>query len=418
MKRIWTAVGIGSLLVAGLAILLFKTPVSQQENLPLGKPLPDTVTVAVAMGEVSFEGSVLPPEAEMRFVDGRVFLKRSETEQWLDELKVERTEFQATPWVMGETEYISINDLCESRGLWPVFYDQGVRLYRYRLQWTEDAEAENAAQQLGMACLRLEDIMADPTDDSRFTHEKLEKLRVMARWLGDRGQEFSVAWIPIYVSPQEGIVNDLTEKFNWYNADFLYTLDVLAENGGHIGLHGLTHQYGEEASAAGYEFGEDSPFSLAEMEERICRAKAIAVKLGYQAEFFEFPHYGMTREQAEIAEKYFRVIYQQEPWAEPYGYVEMRQTEDHSVMYVPTPADYVWSEYDLEGMLSRLSESRENDRLISLFFHPSLDYERISCEEGQTPEVERLLAYDEECGILPAIVKRMEQWNLRFGVMW
>ena len=258
--------------------------------------------------------------------------------------------------------------------------------------------------------------MADPTAEGRFTHEKLEKVRILIRWLWDQGQEYSVAWIPIFVDPVKGIVNDLTEDYHWYNVDFLYTLDMMAEYGGHIGVHGLTHQYGEDVSAAGWEFGEDSPFTLKEAEERMVKAKAIAERLGFEVEFFEFPHYGMTKAQGMIAERHFDVIYQQELWTKPYGYGETKQVGERTVMYVPTPADCVQSVYDYEGMLQRLEDSYEGGQLVSLFFHPSLDYDKLSGIVDN--DGNRRLEYAEDRGILSGIIQQIENWELQFGVVW
>lgn len=443
MRRIWTAAGIGAVIMVLLGAILFGPGAGQPGN-PASLPgdgatgVNDGATagaiVVDARGEVRCRGIALSPEAELRFVNGRLFLERKPAEAWLEEIGVRRCGTEPDSDSMATeidgAEYIAINELCKCRNLWPVFDDGGVTLYEYRLTWDEAAGCSAAAGTAAgdgasadgtAACLRLEDIVADPTEDSRFTHQGLEKLRVMARWLEDSGQEYAIAWIPIYVSPSENITNDLTKQFNWYNADFLYTLDTLVRCGGHLGVHGLTHQYGEDASAAGWEFGADSPFSTAEAEQRMVTAKELAKQLGYEAEFFEFPHYAMTREQGRIAERHFNVIYQQEPWTKPYGYVETKRSGGRAVMYVPTPADCVHSEYDREGILERLAVDHREGRLVSLFFHPNLDYARITCAEETAAAVGqgiRILTYDEERGILPALVTQIQQWNMNFAIVW
>ncbi len=392
--------------------------------------------------QVSFGGETQEWPEGLLLADGRLFL---EEQRILQQLQQEGIAPQAQfpgDWrgsavsaaqlrrlTLNGVRYISINQLCYERKLWPVFTEQGLVLYsKTEESWKPPQRSRRAAEShkdltfsgsfdsAVSACLRLEDIMADPSPEGRFTHEKLEKLRVLARFLQAQEQEFSIAWIPLYTNPKTHVQNDLIQEMNWYNADFLYTLDTLAQCGGHIGLHGLTHQYGEEISADGYEFGKDSPFSEEEMRRRLQRALSIAGKLGYYVEFFEFPHYGMTKAQGRIAEQYFSVIYQQELWTKPYGYVEIRENNGRQILYVPTPADCVQSEYDKEGMLQRMAASKNAGQLVSLFFHPSLDYERISCVDGE--EGSRRLAYDEAGGILPAIVAQLNEWGMSFAVAW
>lgn len=413
MKK-WLLVGVCVLI--GLGALLLETPeVVPEEVVPDPS---ETTKVVMLEGKLVFRGEICLIEG-MIPKNGRLCLPWEETDQWMRTLDP-----NYTPKDMGENalkeegnlEYISLNDFCDRWNLWPVFSGEGITFYRYEFGWEAVEEQAQEHPLDKVACLRLEDIMADPTAEGRFTHEKLEKVRILIRWLWDQGQEYSVAWIPIFVNPVKGIVNDLTEDYHWYNVDFLYTLDMMAEYGGHIGVHGLTHQYGEDVSAAGWEFGEDSPFTLKEAEERMVKAKAIAERLGFAVEFFEFPHYGMTKAQGMIAERHFDVIYQQELWTKPYGYVETKQVGERIVMYVPTPADCVQSVYDYEGMLQRLEDSYEGGQLVSLFFHPSLDYDKLSGIVDN--DGNRRLEYAEDRGILSGIIQQIENWELQFGVVW
>ncbi|MBR7148261.1 MAG: DUF2334 domain-containing protein [Firmicutes bacterium] len=416
-KRI--VMGLVILMVMGLLMCGCGPFAGSDPTPPLGESLPKQEAVVMKIeGALSFH-SHLYPFGGMVLVDGRLHLPWKAADWWMKEL-----ETSIKPGSLDENmlitldgiSYIGINDFCERWDLWPVFSDEGVTLYSHEPEWDIGGTAVGTDTVQNVACLRLEDIMADPTEDSRFTHEKLEKVRALVRWLFDHGQEFSVAWIPVFVDPEEGIVNDLTETFNWYNADFLYTLDEMVRCGGHMGVHGLTHQYGNDVSAAGWEFGEDSPFTLAEAEARMVEAKAIAERLGYEVEFFEFPHYGMTKEQGKLAERHFDVIYQQEPWTKPYGYIETKRIGGRTVKYVPTPADCVQSVYDYEGILQRLSDSYDRGLLVSLFFHPSLDYDKISFDDDGNGT--RILKYEEGRGILSGIVERIEEWDMQFGVVW
>ena len=92
-------------------------------------------------------------------------------------------------------------------------------------------------------------------------------------------------------------------------------------------------------------------------------------RLGYTEEFFEFPHYGATKDQLKIAENYFDVIYQSYPKQELINQLTYTTESSKKVYYVPTPADYVHHLGDLNGILGRLNNSMENNYTMSLFYH-------------------------------------------------
>lgn len=52
--------------------------------------------------------------------------------------------------------------------------------------------------------------------------------------------------MPRYIDPSQNIDNSLADNMNMYNADFIYTLDYFTFRRGLIGLHGYTHQNGNE----------------------------------------------------------------------------------------------------------------------------------------------------------------------------
>lgn len=101
------------------------------------------------------------------------------------------------------------------------------------------------------ALIRLEDITAG----QRYaTAESLEKLRIISDYLYCENVPFHVAWIPRYINPAKNIDNDPSDQLSMYNADFIYTLDYFIDRNGLIGLHGYTHQQGNEESVDGIEF--------------------------------------------------------------------------------------------------------------------------------------------------------------------
>ncbi|MBR1738280.1 MAG: DUF2334 domain-containing protein, partial [Firmicutes bacterium] len=173
--------------------------------------------------------------------------------------------------------YISFYTLNKALGLVPVFdtLNNVVDIYYDGASPTiNNSPLVKPSANAKKAYLRLEDITADGEDPNAvYTDDGLEKLRVIGSYLHYRNQEFYIAWIPIYYNPKAKIYNDISTRYNLYNASFIYTLDHLIDNGGHIGLHGLTHQYNNEITAIGYEFDENSPLNDAQMMSRMIQAK-------------------------------------------------------------------------------------------------------------------------------------------------
>lgn len=243
-----------------------------------------------------------------------------------------------------------------------------------------DSEASESAY------LRLEDIMADGLDkdlSKSYTSENLSKLRLIADILNVSGQQFYIAWISLYTNPRLGYVNNLLTSENLYNSDFLCTLDYLIARGGHIGLHGYTHQYGMDKSADGYEWGENTPLLETEQLQRMFSAIQTAEKLGFEQEFFEFPHYSATPAQLKMAEKLFTTIYQQHPSTDGRSIEVINGTK-----YVPTPAGYILYNGYTAQMLNILKQHLKEGKILSLFYHPTLDMNNIE------------YTYDEQSGTL------------------
>lgn len=71
------------------------------------------------------------------------------------------------------------------------------------------------------------------------------------------GIPFHIPWIPRFVDHKNGIDNDISKDYSMPNANFLFTMEYLLNRNGIIGLHGYTHQYGDEVSAVGTEFNDE-----------------------------------------------------------------------------------------------------------------------------------------------------------------
>lgn len=321
------------------------------------------------------------------------------------------TAYPKTTPVIYDKLYISLFEFLRNTNLVPVFNTQMNQItlcYESKIDVPDISLSDKKA-----AYLRIEDIMADGmAQNGKYTDEGLEKLRVTGKYLSNMKQEYYIAWIPLYTNPPQNIQNDLTKDYNFYNASFLYTLDYLVANGGKIGLHGLTHQYGNDISADGFEFGKNTPFTDLECINRMLRAKEIARDLGYQVTFFEFPHYAATENHIRYAEKYFDVIYQKYTGKNTIDNLVLKTVAGgKNVLYIPTPADYIHSKYDVEGMKERINQSAKAGNLVSLFYHPTLDFEYI--QVYTTDSGVRIWAYP-SYAVLPTIVNKVSNDGYNF----
>ena len=310
--------------------------------------------------------------------------------------------------------YVNLFSLLEKLDMVPAFDSINNRIDIYHRQSKGNYETGLRGYEK-TAYIRLEDIMADGQDaGGKYTDIGLEKLRYMGEYMYERGQEYYIAWIPVYNNPKTGVINDISKNYNLYNAGFIYTLDYLQAKGGHIGLHGYTHQYGDEKSADGYEFGENTPYSDTECMTRMVEAKKAANKLGYVSEFFEFPHYGATAKQMEMAEHYFDVIYQSYPREDLKNIVTYSENENGRNYYIPTPVDYIYYYDDVEGVKRRMTEAESKGYAVSLFFHPTIDFKDLTI--STTSDDIRKWEYNSE-RVLPQVVDKVLKDGYRFGTL-
>lgn len=262
------------------------------------------------------------------------------------------------------------------------------------------------------AYIRFEDITADglKPGGGRYTVGMLEKLKYSAEYMYAQSQHYYISWIPVYACPESNYWNDVSREQSLYNAYFLYVMDYMADHNGHIGLHGYTHQYGSYESAVGNEWGENTPFNFNEQQRRMRAAKVCCDRLGYKAEFFEFPHYAATDSQLKMAEYYFDVIYQAYPDSRFKNNITYTTRSGRTVYYLPTPADYVRFKRDY-SIFERLEDSFKNGYAISLFYHPTLDFDNIMITEN---DGERAWHYNNEA-CLPSLVSYVSARGCSFA---
>lgn len=287
---------------------------------------------------------------------------------------------RVTTLYVDGTGYMYMYDLLNAFDYTPTFNidDNLVTIYKKKNTMPPDI-LQRPGEVAQTAYLRLEDVMADGLDYSgrRYSDKNCEKLMTIGEYLWLRGQEYYIAWIPFYINPPYGVSNELTDNTNLYNSCFMYTMDFLAEHGGHIGVHGYTHQYGNAKSADGWEWGVNTPYSVTEQQQRLILARQTAERFGFKPEFFEFPHYGATTAQMDMAEKYYDVIYQSHPDKAKAYNIASRITSGKKTFYIPTPADYIHSVFDTPFALDRLTQSKQKGWEISIFYHPALDFNQI-----------------------------------------
>lgn len=226
--------------------------------------------------------------------------------------------------------------------------------------------------------IRIEDVALSTQS---YDKEFLEKLRIIGKFLDAKNIPYHIAWIPRYVCPSSNIDVDPMTLNDFSNAELVYTLDFLINNSGIIGLHGYTHQNGNEESAIGTEFGYNVP-STENFRQKIEKAISTAEYLDIPIEFFEAPHYEITAEQNKIAEEYFKILYY--PFKDN-GIENVNLTKpqlspyNNSSYYISTPLDYI-PENNIDGAINNLYNANTNN-MGSIFFHPRLDFSFIELGE-------------------------------------
>ncbi len=275
--------------------------------------------------------------------------------------------------IIGSVLYISLFDMCRIlniRSRWD-YSRSAISLY-----WDRN-EYKSCKNIYGrVALIRLEDITAG----GRYLDaDNLEKLRVVADYMFSTGIQFHIAWIPRFIDPPNGIDNDISKDYSMPNADFLFTMEYLLNRNGIIGLHGYTHQYGNEVSAAGTEFNGERNNDEKSIRKRVEAAINTAKKLELPAKFFETPHYAATAFQQSIFEQYFDIVY--ESFVGIWGERIVKSPRNHRTLYIPTPLGYVEEKDGINKMLDRINNLNEAT-LASLFYHPYIDFEYITLKNG------------------------------------
>lgn len=278
------------------------------------------------------------------------------------------------------TPYLSMIDLTEALGL-TLSWDYNTKTLKFYKLRTELSHI-NRKQYKKPALIRFEDITAGL---SYKNSDNLQKMRIISDLMYSRDLPFHIAWIPRYKKPKSNIDNDLLTVYSPSNVDFIYTLDYMIAKGGIVGLHGYTHQFGEEESCVGSEFGKNVYFTREYTKEKVEASISTARELDIPFDFFESPHYNSTKEQQVIFEKYFDYIF--EPAKNIYNTIPIVSKSNNKTIYVPTPLGYVENN-SAEAIINRL-KSKSKDNIASFFYHPYIEFGYIKLlSKNNYPEYE------------------------------
>lgn len=269
-------------------------------------------------------------------------------------------------------DYISINDLefiFNLRSKWN-YEEKEVFLFNEKEVFKETIKVEKNDK---LSFIRLEDVTARGLHGSSLN---IEKLKVIADYLYSQEIYFHIAWIPRFKDPSKSIDNDLLNNKSLANVQFINMLDSLIYKGGIIGLHGYTHQSGEDISGIGSELTRFINTKDEEVREIVESGIKTAKSLNIPIDFFETPHYHGSRNQQRIIEEYFDVIY--EPYTGYWNKNPLISLSNNKTVYMPTQLSYVKDNYG-EILVKKIHNNKSY--MASLFIHPWKETSFINFEE-------------------------------------
>ena len=265
------------------------------------------------------------------------------------------------------TNYISISDIEEIFDLVAVFdfKNNNISLLPSNVKNPEDSSVLYSDK---IALIRFEDFTCGY---SNTVDKNQTKVKCMADLLYSQGMKFHVGWIPRFVSPENNIDNDLLTKDNITNVGFVNLLDYIINKGGEIGLHGYTHQHGDENSGSGEEMSKDVNNTIPETRAIIEKGIDTASALNIPISFYESPRYRGTELQRKVIEDYFQFLYV------PFDSTKKNvYSPDDYHLYVPAPLGRV-HDLDSSDIINGLNNN-DPDVLNSFYYHPSIELDYIN----------------------------------------
>lgn len=265
-------------------------------------------------------------------------------------------------------KYISISDIEYLFNLTAVFnFDTKEISFLNKLPDLKINETKESSSGKA-ALLRLEDFSAGY---GTLNSENQLKYKCIGNLLKSNNLKFHIAWVPRFKCPSQNIDNDLLENNSLENIGYINVLDYFINSGGKIGLHGYTHQSGNDTSLNGIELSITTNNSEEDTRRVINNAIDTAAYLNIPCDFFESPHYKASLKQKDIIEEYFQFIY------EPRNiFIYNKIYKHNNNLYIPTPLGYV--ENSDPSNIEKGLRSPSPNQLSSLFYHPAIELDYIN----------------------------------------
>lgn len=277
--------------------------------------------------------------------------------------------------LLESENYIALNDLEHALNLRDRWKDKNNEIYLFKEKKDLNIEKTMESKTGKVAMMRVEDLAAG---GEYLKAESIEKYKILADYLYSQDVKFNVAWISRYKNPPKGIDNDLLKNRSMRNVQYINLMDHLIFRGASIGLHGYTHQNGDEVSAVGSDLSIKANNTEAETEAIIRSAIKTAEILNIPIDFFESAHYHSSMKQQRIIEKYFDIVY------EPFKYYPamnpLKSPMDKSTLYLPTTIGYVKDETG-EEMTNKIRKNANSKKITSFYFHARKEFDFIKLGE-------------------------------------
>lgn len=210
--------------------------------------------------------------------------------------------------------------------------------------------------------------------------ESLEKLIVVTEYLHQEGIPFQVALIPRFVVPSKGYDVSIADNTP-YAQKFVGTIRQMQDLGAVVGIHGYTHQTGNAASGAGFEFYDQSrspnvPDTYQYARSRFELAAGLFEKAGIKPGFWETPHYTASEKQYQAFEEQTGLLYENRRRNEiddSYKIYDQAGPGYRGYVTVPTPLGYIGGDVSADKMLKYLDRVKDS-QLASFFYHPFREF--------------------------------------------
>lgn len=217
------------------------------------------------------------------------------------------------------------------------------------------------------ALLRLEDV-------NPHTYENGVKLSKVYEILSDLKVPFHIALIPTYINPGEFIQQTLEDS-----PRFLFLIkEILNENGAILVQHVGSHQFGDEVTGMGYEFGSSERYKSLNLNtshvtsgyvlKRILEAQESMRSADLPApDIWKTPHYSKNYKEDLLINSMYPIRYEHIPNIGPLPFV----AKIDDTLYIPENLGYITNEEDLDKKNQLLQQlSGFSDPVASIFWHP------------------------------------------------